>query len=126
MSMTDGLETLGRMLFSIVFVAGGVQHIVATDSVLERLHAARFGFFAALAGPPRLLVLATGVLLIAAGLALLAGVRVRLAAVVLAALLVPISVTALVGTTGELGPLIKNVALLGGLLQLAAREGGKT
>jgi len=40
--------------------------------------------------------------------------------------LVPISVTALVGTAGEMGPLIKNVALLGGLLQLAAREGGKT
>lgn len=41
-------------------------------------------------------------------------------ATVLAALLVPITITALAGTPGEAGPLMKNVALFGGLLQLAA------
>lgn len=52
--------------------------------------------------------------------ALLVGFRVRAAASVLAALLVSITITALVGTPGEAGPLMKNVALFGGLLQLAA------
>lgn len=67
-----------------------------------------------------LLVIVTGLVLVAAGSCLLAGFRVRTAAMVLAARLVPISVTALVGMPGEMGPLMKNVALFGGLLQLAA------
>lgn len=116
------LETIGRVLFSLVFVAAGMQHLVATDTVLERLEAARLGFLATAVAPPRLLVIATGVVLVAAGLALLANLRARLAAAVLAGVLIPISVTALAGTPGELGPLMKNVALLGGLLQIFARS----
>ncbi len=107
--LTGTLETIGRVLFSLVFVAGGLQHLVATDTVVA---------------PPRLLVVTTGVVLVGAGLALLANLRARLAAVALAALLIPISVTALAGTPGEMGALMKNVALLGGLLQIIARSGG--
>lgn len=122
--MNDKLETIGRVLFSLVFVAAGVLHWSDTHGVVQRLEAARFGFVAAMFGPPRLLVFATGIVLVAAGLALMIGVRVRVAAIVLAAVLVPISVTALVGTPGEMGPLMKNVALLGGLLQIMARGDG--
>lgn len=114
------METVGRVLFSSVFVAAGIQHLVATDAVVARLRMARLGHLAALAGPPRLLVLVAGLVLVAAGSSLLAGYRVRAAAMVLAALLVPISITALAGTAGETGPLMKNVALFGGLLQIAA------
>lgn len=119
------METVGRVLFSLVFVAAGVQHLFATDAVLERLAAARLGFLAVAVAPPRLLVVATGVVLVAAGLALLANLRARLAAMMLAGVLIPISVTALAGTPGEMGPLMKNVALLGGLLQIVARSGGE-
>jgi len=122
--LTGTLETIGRVLFSLVFVAGGMQHLMATDAVLERLAAARLGFLAGAVAPPQLLVIASGVVLVGAGLALLANLRVRLAAVVLAVVLVPISVTALAGTPGEMGPLMKNLALLGGLLQIVARSGG--
>lgn len=121
MLLNDKLETLGRGLFSLVFIAGGLQHLVATDDVVARLDAARLGYLAALAGPPRVLVLATGLVLIVAGLLLLAGRFAVPAAIVLAAVLVPISLTALAGTPGEMGPLMKNVALLGGLLQIVAR-----
>lgn len=120
------VATIGRILLSSVFVAAGLQHLVATASVVERLHAARLGHLAALVGPPRVLVLASGVALLAAGLALLAGVRTRIAAVTLAALLVPISVTALAGTPGEGGALMKNVGLLGALLQILAGPGRET
>lgn len=119
--MNDKLETLGRVLFSLVFIAGGLQHFVATDAVVARLGAARLGHLAAVAAPPRLLVLATGVVLVGAGILLLANRFAVPAAIVLALVLVPISVTALAGTAGEMGPLMKNVALLGGLLQIVAR-----
>ena len=111
---------IGRVLFSSGFVAAGLQHLVATDAVVARLEAARLGHLAASVASPRLLVVGAGLALLAAGSALLVGFRVRGAATVLAALLVPITITALAGTPGEAGPLMKNVALFGGLLQLAA------
>ena len=114
---------IGRVLFSSVFVAAGLQHLMATDAVVARLEAARLGFLATAVAAPRLLVVGAGLALLAAGAALLVGFRVRAAATVLAALLVPISLTALVGTPGEAGPLMKNVALFGGPLQLAAAAG---
>ncbi len=114
---------IGRVLFSSVFVAAGLQHLVSTDAVVARLEDARLGFLATAVASPRLLVVGAGLALLTAGSALLVGFRVRAAATVLAALLVPISLTALVGTPGEAGPLMKNVALFGGLLQLAAAAG---
>lgn len=117
---TRAVAAIGRVLLSSVFVAAGVQHVVATDAVVTRLRDARLGHLAAAVAPPQLLVLGTGLLLVVAGAALLAGVRVRAAALVLAAVLIPISITALVGTPGEMGPLMKNVALFGALLQVAA------
>ena len=45
------METVGRVLFSSVFVAAGIQHLVATDAVVARLHEARFGHLAATVAP---------------------------------------------------------------------------
>lgn len=51
-----------------------------------------------------------------AGFCLLIGYRTRWAAVALAAVIIPITLTVQVGQIHTLGPLFKNIAILGGLL----------
>lgn len=74
------------------------------------------GFVGDLLGTPKTAVILSGVVMLIAGIALLIGFKTRIAAIVLIAILVPITVTVQVGQVETLGPLFKNIALLGGLL----------
>jgi putative oxidoreductase len=74
------------------------------------------GFVGDLLGTPRTAVILSGVVMLIAGIALLIGFKTRIAAIVLIAILIPITLTVQVGQVETLGPLFKNVALLGGLL----------
>ena len=51
-----------------------------------------------------------------AGVALLIGFKTRVSAIILIAVLIPITLTIQVGQVATLGPLFKNVAILGGLI----------
>ena len=74
------------------------------------------GFVGDLLGTPRNAVILSGVVMLIAGIALLIGFKTRIAAIVLIAILIPITLTVQVGQVETLGPLFKNVALLGALL----------
>jgi len=74
------------------------------------------GFVGDLLGTPRTAVILSGVVMLIAGIALLIGFKTRIAAIVLIAILIPITLTVQVGQVETLGPLFKNVALLGALL----------
>ena len=74
------------------------------------------GFVGDLLGTPRTAVILSGVVMLIAGIALLIGFKTRIAAIVLIAILSPITLTVQVGQVETLGPLFKNVALLGALL----------
>lgn len=111
-------ETVFRILFSSIFVAAGAMHLAFPDRVARRLAAAPLSSLVTWVAPPATLVTAAGVVLLAGGLALLFGLRTRLAAAALIAVLIPITVTVQVGA-GELGPLFKNIAILGGLVHFA-------
>jgi putative oxidoreductase len=113
-------ELAFRVLFSIIFVVAGVGHLVRPDAFVARLLQSPVGRFVAEVGPARLLVLATGVVLLVAGVGLAIGYRTRLAALALIVVLVPITASTHLGTGGDPGPLLKNVALLGGLIHFAA------
>ena len=64
-------------------------------------------------------------MLVAGGLCLLVGFQTRLAALALGAVLIPISVIVHLAPGPEhVGPLFKNIALLGGLLHFAVRGPG--
>lgn len=104
-----------RMMLSGIFLVASFSHIVKVEQTVQRIEQARFKGIAYFFGEPEILVLASGVVMFIAGLGLLIGFKTRWAAIILAAVLIPITLTVQVGQITTLGPLFKNIAILGGL-----------
>lgn len=117
------VEAAFRFFFSLIFLVAGSGHLVRPEKIAGRLEQAPMGHLATQVASPELLVVMTGFVLLVGGLALLFGYRVRIAAILLIAVLIPITITAQVGVQ-DVGPLFKNIALLGGLLHFASNGGG--
>ena len=112
-------EAAFRVLLSLIFLVSGATHLLKPEAVAARLDLAPFAHLAAVLAPSTTLVWLAGVALLAGGLALLVGFQTRLAALGLIAVLVPITLTVQL-TPEAVGPLFKNVAILGGLVFFAA------
>lgn len=105
-----------RIMLSGIFLLASSNHLMNVEQTAKRIDAASLKGFAYFFGDPELLVVLSGIAMLLAGLAFLAGFQTRWAAVVLLAVLIPITITIQVGQDNTLGPLFKNVAIMGGLL----------
>ncbi|MGA9591087.1 MAG: DoxX family protein [Salegentibacter sp.] len=115
-SVTNRSAKLFRVMLSGIFIVAGGSHLLKLEKTLQRIEQARFKGIAHFFGEPRLLVILSGVAMVLAGIGLLMGFKTRYSAGILAMILIPITLTIQVGQITTLGPLYKNIAILGGLL----------
>ena len=105
-----------RGMASLIFVTAGLNHLFNTAGVTARLQKVPFAHMASRIAPPETLIILSGIGLLLGGFMLLAGFRTRVAAAVLLAILIPITLTVQVANLTGAGPLFKNIALMGVLL----------
>ena len=105
-----------RILVSGIFLVAGINHLLNIEKTVQRIEQAHFKGIAYFFGKPQLLIVISGIVMIAAGFLFLIGYKTKWAAIVLTAVLIPITLTVQVGQITTLGPLFKNIAILGGLL----------
>ncbi len=118
-----GATALFRGMLSLIFLVAGTGHLLNTGHIVERLLGAKYGFLATAVAPARPLVLLAGAALLIGGAGLLLGYRTRWAAILLILVVIPIKITIQIGRS-TLGPLFKNVAIMGGLLFFATHGAG--
>lgn len=107
---------LFRVLLSLIFIVASINHLFNLEKVIHKINQARFKDLAYIFGAPEKLVIVSGIVMLIAGLALMIGYKTKYAAILLAMVLVPITLTIQVGQMETVGPLFKNIAIFGGLL----------
>ena len=105
-----------RVILSGIFLVASLSHLLNLEKTLLRIEQARFKGIAHFFGEPKLMVIGSGIIMLMAGISLLLGYKIKWAAILLCAVLIPITLTIQVGQITTLGPLFKNIAILGGLL----------
>ena len=105
-----------RVMVSLIFIVASLNHLINTDKAVARIENAKFGVLGNLLGSPEVSVIASGMVMLLAGIALAIGFRTKWAAILLIVMLIPITLTIQVGQMSTVGPLFKNIAILGGLL----------
>ncbi|MGY8914263.1 MAG: DoxX family protein [Flavobacteriales bacterium] len=105
-----------RILVSGIFLIAGFNHLLNVDKTAHRIEQANFKGIAYFFGEPQWLIILSGIVMLAAGFIFLIGYKTKWAAILLMAVLIPITLTVQVGQITTLGPLFKNIAILGGLL----------
>lgn len=107
-----------RVLVSGIFLVAGFSHLLNTEKTAQRIEQASFKGLVVYFGDPQWLIILSGVIMLAAGFLFLIGYKTKWAALILIMVLIPITLTVQVGQMTTLGPLFKNIAILGGLLFL--------
>ncbi|HLW33287.1 MAG TPA: DoxX family protein [Aequorivita sp.] len=105
-----------RIMISGIFLVAGFNHLSEVQKTVNRIEMAEFKGFATFFGNLEILVILSGIAMLLAGISFIIGFKTRWAAIVLLAILIPISLTIQIGQITTLGPLFKNVAIAGGLL----------
>lgn len=105
-----------RIMLSLIFIVASANHFFKLEKTVQRIEKANFGFIGHILGSPETAVILSGIVMFVAGASLLIGYKTKLAALLLIVVLIPITATIQVGQTTTLGPLFKNIAILGGLI----------
>lgn len=115
-----------RVMLSLIFIVASINHFFSPEKIVARIAQAKFGSIGSILGSPENAVIASGIGMLIAGLALMFGFKTKYAAIILIAILIPITLTIQVGQVSTLGPLFKNVAIMGGLIFFTLNQSFKT
>ncbi len=116
-------DAIFRVMFSFIFIVGGLGHWGQHDVMMARLVDSPWYDLVVAIGSPALFMHLSGIVFIIGGFALLFGFYTRLAVVALFVTLVPITFVIHIAPD-HVGPLLKNVAILGGLIHFFVRGPG--
>ena len=105
-----------RIMLSLIFIVSSTSHFFKLEQTVKRIEVANFGFIANILGTAEIAVVLSGFTMLIAGISLLTAFKTRISAITLIAVLIPITLIIQVGQTATLGPLFKNIAILGGLI----------
>ena len=103
-------------MLSGIFLVAGANHLLNVEGTVNKMDQASLKGMAYAIGNPEYLVILSGIVMLIAGISLLIGFKTRYAAAILALVLIPITITVQVGQMNSLGPLFKNIAIMGALL----------
>lgn len=119
------IDPFFRLLVSLIFIIGGVGHFRQHEMMLERMEDSPWRGVVGAIGDPSVLLWLSGAAFVVAGVTLALGFLTRASALVLFVTLVPVTVAIHVVPDPEhVGPLFKNIAILGALLLIWARGPG--
>lgn len=119
------VDPLFRLLTSLIFIIGGLGHLGQHRMMLQRMGESPWANTVRMIGDPSVLLWLSGIAFVAAGVTLALGFMTRASALILFATLVPVTVAVhLVPDPSHVGPLFKNIAILGALLLIWARGPG--
>ncbi|KTE07067.1 MULTISPECIES: DoxX family protein [unclassified Sphingopyxis] len=119
------VDPLFRLLTSLIFIIGGLGHFGQHRMMLQRMGESPWAGTVRMIGDPSVLLWLSGIAFVAAGVTLALGFLTRASALILFATLVPVTVAVhLVPDPSHVGPLFKNIAILGALLLIWARGPG--
>jgi len=105
-----------RIAVSGIFLVASISHLTNVEGTVARIENAPMKGFALFFGDPKMLVILSGIVMLIAGLSFLIGYQTRWSALILIAVLIPITLTIQIGRMDSLGPLFKNIAIFGSLL----------
>lgn len=114
------VEGIFRIMLSLIFIVAGGNHLFVTSAVSGRLQNSDLGAWLTIYFSAELLVLLAGIGLMMGGLSLLLGFQTRLAALSLFLIIIPITIVIQLQGLHTIGPLFKNIGLMGGLIHFMA------
>ncbi len=107
---------LFRIFTSLLFLYAGTGHLLNEGKILSKLSSTQFYYML----PEKTIIIAliylSGIVMIAAGILLAAGLKEKLAATALLLVLITITISVQMENLKDLGPFFKNVAIAGSLL----------
>ncbi len=116
-------DAVFRVLFSFIFIVGGLGHFFRTAEMLARIDESPWVDVVRRIGDPTILLWLSGIVFVFGGACLALGIMTRLSSMLLFVTLIPITFSIHVAPD-HVGPLLKNVAILGGLIHFLVRGPG--
>lgn len=118
--LTRRIDLIFRITLSLIFIVGGFGHFLGLNGMLERIKESPWRDHVELIGDPAILLWLSGAAFVVFGFLLMFGLLRRLSALILFLTLVPVTLAIHIAP-GHVGPLLKNVAILGALMLVYAR-----